>query len=78
MGIYPTGCVDAFAQLATEGRNSEYIIGAVSVIILVQVANAAIAFFVAMGVKREKKAFELIRKAEKEAEKALAANTVKN
>ena len=78
MAIYQTGCVDAFAQLVTKGQNNVYIIGCVSGFVLAQVVNAAIAFFVAMEVNSEKKAFNRIKKEEKAAEKALKASTPKN
>lgn len=78
LNIYTTGCVDAFEELVTKGKNNQIIMGVASVIILIQVINSAIAISVASTVRRGRKALKLIKKQGKEMEKRLNAVDLKN
>ena len=78
LNVYTTGCVDAFEEMVTKGKNNQIIMGVAAAIVLIQVVNAAIAFCVATTVKRAKKALRLIEKEGKEIEKALDAVDLKN
>ena len=78
LNVYTTGCVDAFEEMVTKGKNNQIIMGVAAAIVLIQVVNAAIAFCVATTVKRARKALRLIEKEGKEIEKALDALDLKN